>query len=244
MIGLHCSIALARGVDTLQVQVRLFAGIAEALGQSQLDVELSDQATVSNLKMTLVTGWPELQASWQRALIAVNREYADDDTAIQSSDEVAVIPPVGGGSGDVQIVTNQSSCLISGTPLSIDLAYQFLTSPEFGGTTVFVGRVREWTGMRQTGSIIYEAYAEMAVAQMAQIAEQVGLDCQPSRMLMWHRVGDLAPTDIAVICGAATPHRAAAFQACRLLIDRLKQEVPIWKQEMLVDGTQEWRENP
>ncbi|MCL6637947.1 MAG: molybdenum cofactor biosynthesis protein MoaE, partial [Alicyclobacillus sp.] len=180
--------------------------------------------------------------AWEReleqALVAVNLQYAEDTVCLREDDEIALIPPVGGGA------KADHDCRIQVEPLDLSAAYDFLVRPECGGTVLFSGTVREWTGERRTAHLEYEAYEAMALTQMRAIAADVARQFPGVVTLQWHRTGHLLPTEIAVICGASAPHRDAAFQAARLLIDRLKREVPIWKKEIYADGAVTWQPNP
>ncbi len=223
----------------MQVTVKLFAGLAESLGRSEITCDLAEPATVESLKRTLGEMYPEVQGQISRALVGVNRSYVSPQEAIRTEDEIALIPPVGGGSPDSDL----PSCLISSEPLDVAKAFEQLESVYCGGTVLFCGTVREWTKGRQTKSLTYEAYKEMAEAQMREIEAEVQAEWPGTLTLQWHRVGHLEPTDIAVICAAAAPHRNAAFEAARRLIERLKKEVPIWKKEFYADGDSTWQPN-
>jgi molybdopterin synthase catalytic subunit len=105
---------------------------------------------------------------------------------------------------------------------------------------VFVGVVRDHHEGRRTVAILYEAYAGMAEAEMARIAQDLEREFPQARMSFQHRVGRLAVGEASVAVVASAPHREEAFQACRAAIDRIKQTVPIWKKEIRPDGAEEW----
>jgi molybdopterin synthase catalytic subunit len=106
-----------------------------------------------------------------------------------------------------------------------------VTRPEAGGIAVFVGTVRSENAGLPVTRLEYQAYASMAAKEMARIGAEIALEVADVRLAVLHRVGSLVVGDAAVVCAASTPHRAEAFQACRLLIDRIKARVPIWKRE-------------
>ena len=106
-----------------------------------------------------------------------------------------------------------------------------VTRPEAGGIAVFVGTVRAENGGLPVTLLEYQAYASMAAKEMARIGAEICAEIPEARVAVLHRVGSLKVGDTAVVCAASTPHRAEAFQACRLLIDRIKARVPIWKRE-------------
>lgn len=219
--------------------IRLFAGLAERIGSRTVSLELSEPATVGQIRASLEEKYPEVQHELGTALAAVNQSYASDDAVVKATDEIAWIPPVGGGA--FQPV---HSIRVADDVLHVEEAYKELEDAIYGGTVLFVGTVREWTGKKHTSHLSYEAYVDMANEQMKRIAADVETEYQGVSTLQWHRTGTLYPTDIAVICAAASPHRDVAFRAARTLIERLKKEVPIWKKEYYADGNVTWQANP
>ena len=117
------------------------------------------------------------------------------------------------------------------TELSVAEVIAAVTRPEAGGIAVFVGTVRAESGGLPVTRLEYQAYASMAAKEMARIADEIRAELGDVQLAVLHRTGSLAVGDAAVVCAASTPHRAEAFQACRLLIDRIKARVPIWKRE-------------
>jgi molybdopterin synthase catalytic subunit len=123
------------------------------------------------------------------------------------------------------------------TPLSVDEALARVTRPGAGGVAIFLGVVRDENDGRAVTRLEYSAYASMARAEMRRIAEGIEREIEGARVCAIHRLGDLRVGDLAIVCAASAPHRGEAFRACRLLIDRIKAEVPIWKREHGPDGT-------
>jgi molybdopterin synthase catalytic subunit len=123
-------------------------------------------------------------------------------------------------------------------PIDPEAIRRRLESPERGGVVVFCGEVRSATGDRRTEKLEYEAYEAMALEQMKLIAAQCAAKHQGAVAAV-HRLGELRPGEIAVVTAAACAHRDAAFACCRELIDRIKEDVPIWKKEFGPDG-EEW----
>ena len=117
------------------------------------------------------------------------------------------------------------------TELSVAEVIAAVTRPEAGGIAVFGGTVRAESGGLPVTRLEYQAYASMAAKEMARIADEIRAELGDVQLAVLHRTGSLAVGDAAVVCAASTPHRAEAFQACRLLIDRIKARVPIWKRE-------------
>jgi molybdopterin synthase catalytic subunit len=125
---------------------------------------------------------------------------------------------------------------IMSTPLSVDDALSAASEPAWGGIVIFLGTVRESSRGTRVTHLEYEAYAEMAEAKMREIAQALEKRHAPCRVVLHHRIGDLAIGEIAVIVVAGAPHRDAAFNAAREAIDELKTVVPIWKKEYSEDG--------
>lgn len=129
------------------------------------------------------------------------------------------------------------------TPLSVEEVLAAVDEPAAGATAVFVGRVRDHDGGRPVSALAYSAHPT-AAAVLRAVAERVVTESPEGAgqllLAATHRVGDLAVGDVAVVVAASAAHRAAAFDACRRLIDELKHEVPIWKHQRFADGSQEW----
>ncbi len=115
--------------------------------------------------------------------------------------------------------------------LSVAEVVAAVTRPEAGGTAVFVGTVRHENAGLPVTRLEYQAYASMAEKELARIAQELERELGDVRLAVLHRVGSLAVGEVAVVCAASTAHRGEAFHACRLFIDRIKAQVPIWKRE-------------
>jgi molybdopterin synthase catalytic subunit len=121
-------------------------------------------------------------------------------------------------------------------PLSADEALAAVRRPEAGGIALFLGMVRDHNDGRAVTLLEYEAYVPMAKKEMRAIAGEIESEIDGVRLAVLHRVGRLEVGDTAVICAASAPHRGEAFRACRALIDRIKERVPVWKREHGPDG--------
>jgi molybdopterin synthase catalytic subunit len=117
------------------------------------------------------------------------------------------------------------------SPLSLDEAVDNVRRPGAGGIAVFVGVVRDESDGRIVTRLDYSAYESMAKKEMDRIADEIENEIEGARVCAIHRVGSLVVGDAAIVCAASAPHRGEAFKACRLLIDRIKERVPIWKRE-------------
>jgi molybdopterin synthase catalytic subunit len=129
---------------------------------------------------------------------------------------------------------------LSSEPLSVEDALAFIADPGAGGTCVFVGTVRDRSDAGDVTGLHYEAWDDLATERLSEIAAEM-LDRWPlRRVAILHRTGDLAVGDASVVVACSAAHRAEAFEACRHGIERLKEDVPIWKKEGLVSGEARW----
>jgi MoaE-MoaD fusion protein len=213
----------------MRVLVRLFASYREAAGVGRLELELPPGATVKDAIFKILKDHP-LIAEGRQVVIAKNHDYVTSDEPLADGDEVALIPPVSGGAMTVAPIA------VSGSALSVDDVLEAVRDSGFGGIVLFLGTVRDRSRGKRVTHLEYEAYAEMAETKMREIAQRLETKHGPLRLVMHHRVGDLAIGDIAVIVAAGAPHRDAAFTAARAAIDELKTVVPIWKKEHSDDG--------
>ena len=128
---------------------------------------------------------------------------------------------------------------IRDTPLSVDEVLAAVGDHAAGGTTFFVGTVREQDHGKPVTRLSYSAHPS-AEAELRQVEEKVAADFPVTALAAVHRVGDLELGDAAVIVAVAAPHRGEAFEAARRLIDDLKAQVPIWKHQVFADAETEW----
>jgi len=120
--------------------------------------------------------------------------------------------------------------------LNIQACIDAVMSPESGGIDVFIGTVRNATKGKQVIKLEFEAYEKMAVSEMQKIADEVVKRWMIHKIVIHHRTGVLEVGDVPVVIAVSAAHRGAAFDACRYIIDTLKETVPIWKKEVLEDG--------
>ena len=215
----------------MRVQVLYFAVFRERLHKDEDEIDLPEGATVAFAIDALAALHPAIAQLRGRFRVAVNQEFVDSDHVIHAGDELALIPPVAGGSDRHVVLSDQV--------LSLDRCIAAVGGPGMGGIVTFTGMVRLHSRGTTIDHLEYEAYAPMAVKVMTQLCDEIEAEVAGTRIAVEHRVGNLAIGDIAVVIAAAAPHRAEAFTACRAMIDRLKDRVPIWKKEISVDGA-EW----
>lgn len=222
----------------MQIDV-LFLGPAKSLaGVPSAPLELPESTTVGGLRKLLVERFPALRPAMGSIRLAVNEEFADDDRVLQAEDEVALIPPVSGGCDDDTVLVD----LIS-VPIDAAAVRAFVSGDAtLGGVVIFEGVTRHECDARH-GHLIqldYEAYDSMARRQLQRLADEAVERWGVGRLAMVHRLGRVPPGEVSVIIAVACGHRAEAFDACRWLIDTLKEDVPIWKKDVFDDGHVRW----
>lgn len=216
--------------------VRLFAVLRERAGAGEVTLDLPAGARVSDALAEL-----DGLADGLPLVMAVNREYAPEDRVLDAGDELALIPPVSGGSlppvGQAAAVWAR----VTGEPLSLSGVSARVTDPRAGAVVTFSGVTRE------VEKLEYEAYAEMAEEKLRAIAAEAVERHGLCAAAVEHRVGDVPLSEPSVVVAASAPHRAEAFAGAREIIDRAKAEAPIWKREVegregrWVEGTEPTR---
>ncbi|HEX4005273.1 MAG TPA: molybdenum cofactor biosynthesis protein MoaE [Acidobacteriaceae bacterium] len=204
-------------------------------GPVGLPLDLPDGATVASLLDHCRALAPNGGLLWSSLAVAVNREYAHAAQPLADGDEVALLPPVSGGAGDEDSTPAPDVRLVHERILARDIVPP-LELPADGAVVIFDGIVRNHSRGRTTRYLEYEAYEPMALAQMQDLARQALTRFPIRNVALVHRLGRLAIGESSVLIAVFSAHRAAAFDACRFLIDTLKQIVPIWKKEIFTDG--------
>ena len=220
----------------MQVQVLFFGIVRDTTGTAEQWVELSseDRTVGALLRQLAASASPELRLLWPKLAVAVNREYAQADATLRHGDEVALLPPVSGG--DPSASASPEPVRLTREPLRAEQAVAALKAGSDGAVVVFDGIVRNNTRGRQTEYLFYEAYEVMALEQMRALVGEACTRFAVRDALLHHRLGRLEIGETSVLIAVASAHRGAAFDACRWIIDTLKQTVPIWKKEFFVDG--------
>lgn len=198
----------------MRVSVRLFAGLRERAGTATLELDLPERAAVSDVLAALSELTRDVPV-----VLAVNQEYAPPGQVLQSGDEVALIPPVSGGS------VSAAHVRVTDEPLALDPLVDAVRDPRAGAVVTFSGVTRE------VAALEYEAYREMAEREMAGIVQRAIAAHGLCAAAAEHRVGTVALSEPSVLVAVSAPHRGAAFAGARAIIDEIKARAPIWKQE-------------
>ena len=213
----------------------LFFGVLrEMVGKSTDLIDVPEGASVRDAIARYESQIPRLKESLSSLALAVNQQYAGPDTKLSANDEVALLPPVSGGA--IEGTIHQRRAWIVRETIDTPRTVAAIKRGEDGATVVFEGVVRIQTRGRKTLYLDYEAYEEMALEQMESLADKAVQQFQIRDVAIVHRLGRLEIGETSVLIAVASAHRAAAFDACRWLIDTLKRTVPIWKKEYFEDG--------
>jgi MoaE-MoaD fusion protein len=223
----------------MRVRVIFFGAVKELTGKSREDVEVPDGGSVRDLLQHYESTVPELKTWFPSLALAVNQQYAHPDTILNPNDEIALLPPVSGGApqtAEAASTRNKPHVRIVRDPIDSHAVLSALKRGEDGAALLFEGVVRNQTRGRRTLYLDYEAYEQMALQEMESLASQSLKQFDIRDVAIVHRLGRLEIGETSVLIAVASAHRAAAFEACRWLIDTLKRTVPIWKKEYFVDG--------
>jgi molybdopterin synthase catalytic subunit len=226
----------------MRVQVVFFGILKDLVGGSEAQLQLPTGATAGDLWTVLQAQTPALARFQKSVAVAVNQQYSEAGTLLHEGDEVALLPPVSGGSGnatghpDAKPTMSSAHCQLQYAPIAADSIIQRIRRGEDGAVVVFDGIVRNHSRGRRTLYLEYEAYEKMALAALEALAAEAKTRFEVRDCAVVHRLGRLEIGESSVLIVVASAHRAAAFDACRWIIDSMKRSVPIWKKEHFTDG--------
>lgn len=235
----------------MTVRLLFFGAARDAVGHGTVDFALRGASTAATVFAEVVEKYPELRRFGSSLLFAVNQEYARADRMIKDGDELAVFPPVSGGSdgsADPGSADARSARIMPASTFANDF-FELTTEtidvgavarravlPECGATVTLDGYAREWTRGRRTLYLIYEAYAPMALSELQRLGAKTHERFEIAHIGIVHRTGRLEIGETSVVIAVSAPHRRAAFEGCEWTIRELKRTVPIWKKEVFADG--------
>ncbi len=226
--------------STMTFTVRLYASLRDRAGQNSINVELpeGELVTAADLHTAVSTQYPHLQLGLHTAITAVNQEFAAPETHITPSDEIALFPPVSGGSDAPDNLPHPTYFALATEPPDLNEIHGRLRQNDIGAIITFSGYVRGQTARpgwpNSTIELEYEAYNDMAIRKMTQIAQEIW-DKWPDvkGIAIIQRIGQLTVGEPTTLVACAARHRdQGAFEAARYGIDRLKEIVPVWKKEI------------
>jgi MoaE-MoaD fusion protein len=214
----------------MRVRVLFFGVLRELAGKAVDEIEMPDGGSVREVIARYASEIPQLRELLPSVAVAVNQQYAGSETLLRAKDEIAFLPPVSGGTEETRCSQITRDRIDTGQVLGR------LKRGEDGAALVFEGVVRNQTRGRRTLYLDYEAYEDMALGEMEALARAAREKFPIRDVAIVHRLGRLEIGETSVLIAVASAHRAAAFEACRWLIDTLKRKVPIWKKEHFEDG--------
>jgi molybdopterin synthase catalytic subunit len=225
----------------VNVRVLFFGAARDVVDTNPLDISLESPATVASAFHYLAGRFAQLERFGRSLLFAVNEEYATPDTKLNDNDELAVFPPVSGGSETTvcDYVCPLDFFELTTQAIDVGEVSRRVVPRECGATVTLDGYAREWTAGRKTLYLVYEAYDGMAVTEMQRLGREAHKRFEIAHVGIVHRTGRLEIGETSVVIAVSAPHRRAAFEACDWLIKELKRTVPIWKKEVYEDG-EEW----
>ena len=218
------------------MKIKLFATLKDRAKANEIALRTSGELSVRELRQLVAAQFPALAVLMPQTLVAVNQQFAFNEDTVRDGDEVALFPPVSGGSPSP---THPTLLRITADPIDLNELQRAVTTEYDGAVVIFTGTVRKFSADEVTLSLEYEAYTEMAVAKLAQLAAEMREQYADIHgIALVQRVGLMQvcePTVAVVVCAG---HRGdGAFEAARYGIDRLKQIVPVWKRETRPDGS-------
>jgi len=220
----------------MKIRLLAFATAADALGTGETDLELPDGSRISDLRALLDGKHPGLVPLWPRLAVAIDGRIVPQDTPLKDGAEVALLPPVSGGSGE------PLRAELTNGPIDTAQAVAAVSGPDRGAVVIFLGTVRDHHAGRPVEKLTYSAYRSMALEGLRRVVADLEAAHENLRAAIVHRLGEVPVGDPSVVIAIASPHRAAAYEASRTALERLKAEIPIWKREHYADGEAEWRE--
>jgi MoaE-MoaD fusion protein len=207
---------------------------------------MPEGSRVADLRARLDREHPGLSPLWPRLALAVDGHVAGPDQPLHDGAEVALLPPVSGGAGGPapppEAAEPTEIAELTDAPIDAAAALAAVSGPGRGAALLFLGTVRDHHAGRPVAKLTYTAYRPMARQALARIVAELEAASPGLRAAIVHRLGEVPVGEPSVAIAVASPHRAAAYEASRAALERLKKEVPIWKREHYADGEARWRE--
>ncbi|MGQ0678869.1 MAG: molybdenum cofactor biosynthesis protein MoaE [Actinomycetota bacterium] len=217
----------------MKVKVRMFGGLAEHAGLHEEVLDIAEGSTMKELMGIVFERHPGAAPLAERIRSALNQEMARGDEVLSEDDEVALLPPVAGGSTRILTGLREGGS-------AVQEALDAVSAPDAGGTVLFIGTVRnhadEWG---EVDRLEYSAYREMAESVLRQVAEEASTKWPLAGIAILHGLGELTIGDHTVVVACSSAHRGEAFEAARYGIDEVKLRCPVWKKESRA-GVHRW----
>ena len=201
----------------------MFGALAEAAATKSDAFDVSSGATAGEIVSVVAQRYPDARPILLRCAVAVNHEIVDATHPVGEDDEIALLPPMSGGENVFVQLTDRPS--VAG-------ALDAVATPAAGGTAVFVGTVRDFSDRGPVSKLEYSAYDEMAEKVVRTIASEAIEKWGLLGVAVQHAIGVRPVREITFVVACAAAHRDEAFEACRYVVDEVKQRAPVWKKEL------------
>ncbi|HEV2799911.1 MAG TPA: molybdopterin converting factor subunit 1 [Pyrinomonadaceae bacterium] len=237
----------SRARETIRVRLLYFGAARDETGREEEQLEVHAPATAASVFADVLDAHPSLRRFGRSLLVAVNEEYAAGEAEVRAGDEVAIFPPVSGGSGTADEqrgadgeragAGDEDFFELTVDPINVGAVARRIVPERCGATVTLDGYARRYTrGRGETLYLVYEAYAPMALSEMRRLAARAHEKFEIAHVGIVHRTGRLEIGETSVVISVSAPHRRAAFEACEWAIRELKRTVPIWKKEFYANG--------
>lgn len=217
----------------MQWRVQCFAGLRELIGRPEFMIDLPGGATAGDLKRAVEEGYPAVSGRMGAVRVAAANDFLDDTESLPDGADLALIPPVSGGS---EVPDAAGWVRLSEEALDPAGVCDLVRGDDAGAIASFIGTVRGLSKGREVLHLEYEVYPAMALDRLERIVRQARETTGALRVAVVHRTGRVPVGEDSVVIAAAAAHRDEAFAACRLVIEALKADVPIWKKEVYETG--------
>ena len=220
----------------IKIKIKFFAKLKEDIGHQSLSISLENPKKVIDVVKIISKDFGVNIINRNNYLYAKNLEYCSMDTILDDNDELAIIPPVSGGSIDYD---NNSNFNVEITKEKINLN-DFIEdkfSSKDGSEVIFLGITRDHNLGREVDKLFYESYSDMASKEIYKIIDTIKSKWNISSLRIIHRLGTVYPSEISMVLIVTSSHRKECFEAAEFFVDELKKSVPIWKKEFFQDGT-------
>jgi len=220
-----------------EITVLFFAVLRERAGIRRVKITAANGMTVHDAVLSARRRAPKDPNPTNAVMFALNGEYVSGNHLVQPGDELALIPPVSGGTGEIK--TGKESVFITSKELDPAPLTEFATTGSDGAVVTFLGVTRDQNQGRRVLDLDYEAYQPMAENKIFEIITEMRNSWELGKIAAAHRTGRVGIGQTSMVLSVGSPHRRPAFEASLYFVDRLKEIVPIWKKE-LFEGGEVW----
>ena len=220
----------------IKIKIKFFAKLKEDIGHQSLSISLESPKKVIDVVKIISKDFGVKIINRNNYLYAKNLEYCSMDTILDDNDELAIIPPVSGGSIDYDKNSN-FNVEITKEKINLNDFIEDKFSSKDGSEVIFLGITRDHNLGREVDKLFYESYSDMASKEIYKIIDTIKSKWNISSLRIIHRLGTVYPSEISMVLIVTSSHRKESFEAAEFFVDELKKSVPIWKKEFFQDGT-------